>query len=85
MVKLAYANRLQKTSGLAIEMSGPAGVGAAPDDEQLRQIWADYIWSVAMRVAGGADEVLRNQIAERVLGLPSEPRGDRDIPFSALK
>ena len=85
VVKLAYANRLQKTSGLAIEMSGPAGVGAAPDDEQLRQIWADYIWSVAMRVAGGADEVLRNQIAERVLGLPSEPRGDRDIPFSALK
>jgi acyl-CoA dehydrogenase len=38
-----------------------------------------------MRIAGGADEVLKNQIAERVLGMPSEIRMDKDVPFDQLK
>jgi acyl-CoA dehydrogenase len=37
-----------------------------------------------MRIAGGADEILRNQIAERVLDLPGEIRADRDVPFDQL-
>ena len=37
-----------------------------------------------MRIAGGADEVLRNQIAERVLGMPSEIRADKNVPFDQL-
>ena len=34
---------------------------------------------------GGADEVLRNQISERVLGMPGEMRADKDVPFDQLK
>jgi alkylation response protein AidB-like acyl-CoA dehydrogenase len=85
MVKLASASRLQKTSALAMELLGHRAIAAVPGDAGLRDIWHDYIWSTALRVAGGADEVLRNQISERVLGMPSDVRADKDVPFDQLR
>ena len=82
--KLAYTNRLQKTSGLAMEMRGLAGIAHEAQDRDVARVWDDYIWSSALRIAGGADEVLRNQIAERVLGLPGEIRFDKTVPFDEL-
>jgi alkylation response protein AidB-like acyl-CoA dehydrogenase len=38
-----------------------------------------------MKFAGGSEEILRNAIGERVLGLPSEPRVDKEIPFRELR
>jgi acyl-CoA dehydrogenase len=84
IVKLAYANRFQKISGLAMEFRGMAGIAPDEDDGMMLGIQHDYIWSTALRIAGGADEVLRNQIAERVLGMPSEMRVDKNVPFNAL-
>ncbi|OHC98332.1 MAG: hypothetical protein A2885_12450 [Sphingopyxis sp. RIFCSPHIGHO2_01_FULL_65_24] len=85
MVKLAYASRYQKTNGLALELRGLAGIAPEADDTATGDVQYDYIYSTVMRIAGGADEVLRNQIAERVLGMPGEVRMDKDVPFESLK
>jgi len=41
------------------------------------------LWAPATRIAGGTDEILKNIVAERVLGLPAEPRTDTHVPFRA--
>ncbi|NBU85389.1 MAG: hypothetical protein EBS21_12595 [Sphingomonadaceae bacterium] len=85
MIKMSYASRLQKTSALAMELRGMDAVAPSEGDAQTRSIHYDYIWSTVMRIAGGADEVLKNQISERMLGMPGEIRMDKDVPFDQLK
>lgn len=85
LVKLVYATRLQRSSGFGMELLGPAGAVSQAGNAETARLHADYLWSPAMRIAGGADEVLRNQIAERVLGMPSEARLDKDVPFDRLE
>jgi alkylation response protein AidB-like acyl-CoA dehydrogenase len=45
--------------------------------------WAEHVLGApGYRIAGGSDEIQRNIIGERVLGLPAEPRVDKDLPFA---
>lgn len=85
MVKLAFAGRNQQVTGLGMELRGLAGVAADAGDNLTPDLQYDYIYSTVLRIAGGADEVLRNQIAERVLGMPGEVRMDKNVPFDQLR
>ncbi len=79
----------QQMASFASELQGAAGGlldAAAPDPSWME----GYLASPGIRIAGGTDEVLRNIIAERVLGLPAEWRADkgiafRDVPTGTLK
>ena len=84
LVKLAFSGRAQKMSGLALELQEMTGLAYAPNDASAAALAYDYIWSAALRVAGGADEVLRNQLSERVLGMPGDVRSDKHLPFNQL-
>jgi alkylation response protein AidB-like acyl-CoA dehydrogenase len=83
--KLMSYRKLQELTAYAMDLRGYAGLFAEEGDVLQSQILDEFIWSSAMRIAGGADEVLRNQLAERVLSLPQDPRTDKDTPFNQLR
>jgi alkylation response protein AidB-like acyl-CoA dehydrogenase len=83
--KLVAGQTLQEIAAYALELQGMAGVLAGPDqDLAAARFQAMLLRSPATRIEGGTDEILRNIIAERVLGLPPDMRADRGIPFNQI-
>lgn len=52
--------------------------------ESAGRFQALLLSSPSSRIAGGTDEIMRNIIAERVLGLPGDIRVDKDVPFNKI-
>ncbi len=74
--KLVWAGWHRALGELAMAVAGPAGLLAESDDPyRLDRLQSLFLFSRADTIYGGSDEVQRNIIAERVLGLPREPRG----------
>lgn len=88
-MKLAFARQAQEISGLALEL--------APEEGLLYDDWTmtrterpsflgrgpgfRYLRAKGNSIEGGTSEIMRNVVAERVLGLPADHRPDKGIPF----
>ena len=83
--KLVAGVMLQDIATYAMDLQGANGVLTDPEStEAAGQFQAMLMSSPSMRIAGGTDEILRNIIAERVLGLPADIRVDKDVPFNKI-
>jgi alkylation response protein AidB-like acyl-CoA dehydrogenase len=79
LAKVTIVNGAVRAGDLMADVLGPDALAA--DSE-----WAYMIsFLPGLKSAGGTEEILRNTIGERVLGLPPEPRLDKGIPFSELR
>jgi alkylation response protein AidB-like acyl-CoA dehydrogenase len=79
LAKVTMVNAGIAAMDLAVDVIGPDGL--EPDSDWF------YLTSFlpGLKSAGGTEQILRNTIGERVLGLPPEPRLDKGIPFSELR
>jgi alkylation response protein AidB-like acyl-CoA dehydrogenase len=76
------ARKLQEIAQFALDLMDGAGLVTDPDLAPMRGMFQQaLLYAPGGRIAGGTDEILRNIIAERVLGLPGDIRVDRDRPF----
>ncbi|WP_320772847.1 acyl-CoA dehydrogenase family protein [Streptomyces sp. CRN 30] len=91
-MKLAFARLNQEISGLEVELLGEEGL--LYDDWTMRrpelvdftgrEAGYRYLRSKGNSIEGGTSEILLNIVAERVLGLPTEPRTDKDVAWKDL-
>jgi len=84
VAKLVRTDHARLSASLGAAMAGAGATAWAPG-EPGADLWARMLLYVpSLSIAGGTDEVLRNIVGERVLGLPKEPQVDRDVPFREL-
>ena len=83
IIKIVAAPKMQDMGAFAMELMGPAGI-MKEEVPHAAGFQAQWIGGAGFRIAGGTDEILRNIVAERVLGMPADIRVDKDIPFNKL-
>jgi alkylation response protein AidB-like acyl-CoA dehydrogenase len=96
LAKLAMSDMMRLTRDLGLRIVGAAGMLHAYDSKDnaalekatgnpfLPMVTGTALWAQAPPIYGGTDQIQKNIIGERVLGLPKEPNNDKTMPFSEL-
>ncbi|HET6182693.1 MAG TPA: acyl-CoA dehydrogenase family protein [Acetobacteraceae bacterium] len=83
--KVVTASLQQEIASFGMDLLGMAGSVSEESLAPMHALFQNALLSApGMRIAGGTDEILRNIIAERVLGLPGDVRVDKDVAFNKL-
>jgi acyl-CoA dehydrogenase len=85
IMKLVRTKLLSEVADLGTQVLGLEAAVTGPDgvDDGLWSL--NYVGAIGARIGGGTDEIMKNIIGERVLGLPKEPMIDKDVPFRELR
>ena len=90
VAKLAYAEERKRATELCVDLMGAEGMLYDSDYPRVRptelvaastDVRRSFLRARASSIEGGTSEIMRNILGERVLGLPREPRNDRDLPW----
>jgi acyl-CoA dehydrogenase len=82
ILKLSIALNKAVSGNVAVELAGAAALQT--DDEIGRWVGSELMSRYGISIGGGTNEVQRNNLAERALGLPKEPTASKDTPWSQL-
>jgi len=80
IVKLVLAGLISDTAEVGMRLLGHSGTVMGGEGIQRA-----FLGSPAFRIGGGTDEIQRNLIGERVLGLPKDSNPDKDVPFDSMR
>ena len=83
--KLAASLIAREFRAVALEIAGPGAQAWPADDPTQGSLQQQTLWSLQLGIAGGTDEIQRNIIGDRVLGLPRDISVDTKLPFKDLK
>jgi alkylation response protein AidB-like acyl-CoA dehydrogenase len=85
IAKLVSATLMQDMANAAMDLEDQFGILSDPAHAPLGAAYQQMLLSApGLRIAGGTDEILRNIIAERVLGMPQDVRLDKDVAFKDI-
>jgi alkylation response protein AidB-like acyl-CoA dehydrogenase len=79
--KIAQTRIMKLAAALGVDVLGAGGMLGAPDGVDGGRFAHLMVFSPASSIYGGTDEIQRNIISERTLGLPREPAPDKGMPY----
>ncbi len=85
IAKLSGSQLGWRSAELGMAIAGPGSAAWDAGDAKGSRLAMAVVGAPAGSIAGGTDQIQRNIIGERVLGLPKDPAIDREVPFRELK